>query len=164
MEGVAKKALEQLLAVRDDLARTRDFGRTLEPPGADPDRLSVHSWRSAASFNRSTASERLDPPSPNAAAPAKSASSSSMAAAAANGSKPAPSLLESSRSVSQEEGWESRIAEFRRLRTPSPSPRKITNYPDPPPSMVIRKCRSCSCLHCLPLLRAFCLTGPLAVP
>lgn len=34
--------------------------------------------------------------------------------------------------------WQDRIAELR-LRTPSPSPRKVTNYPEAPPSIFISK-------------------------
>lgn len=152
------------MAVREDMGKTKELGKALEKIEGPDDSVSVKSWKSGGDVSRKAsasdldntdgdslegilAKERLGPVGSEAETlstqSAPNFTKSDNLPVPASAGPPVfmtgkPYIATKSVSVSSEIGFEARIAEFR-LRSPSPSPRKITNYPDPPPSIIFSK-------------------------
>lgn len=168
MQDTIRKALEQLMAVREDMARTRELGKALDQ--LEEDKSSMSSWRSSDNSSRQktsmdvdsieqdsmTSGERLAPIGKEAEPDktgtgatrktlreAKTISESSFSSTTSMTRSAVNTAYYPSKS--RTENWEARIAEIR-LRSPSPSPRKVTNYPEAPPSMVLSKLHHLSIL------------------
>ena len=115
-----ERCIYHLESVRDDMARTRELVKSQ----FDVDAQSVRSLAtSTATTPRSTQLRKTE----------------STASAQSGASRTPYNFLERQSSTGSDltfNNWQERIADLRR-RSPSPSPRKMTAYPEAPPSIVI---------------------------
>lgn len=117
LQDLVRKALEQLMGVREDMAKTKELGKALEVQNRPPKSVE----NSPAIAKRTANSTEVTPSAPPRTPKKKEEKET----------PPAP-IAEKSRSMSTE----SEMSDLGRLRMRSPSPRKITNYPEAPPNMI----------------------------
>lgn len=137
------QAADQLLVVREDMGKTRDFGKLIDSLDYVDDTISVSSKRSSSNkkvsnlevIERETGESLLGKEKFDELKGGRSPRSTRKESK--DKSEP-QSGYGISKSVSTDTAYEARLAELR-LRSASPVPRKITNYPDPPPSMIFSK-------------------------
>lgn len=133
--------MDQLLAVREDMGKTRELGKNLDSMDYD-DSSSVSSKRSVSSkkiadlesIERETGESLLGKEKFDAlkGRSPRLARKDQLTV----GKTDSQTSYNISRSISTDTAFEARIAELR-LRSASPVPRKVTNYPEAPPNMII---------------------------